>query len=389
MKILWVPQLSFIDKRTNEFLLDSDSNMHFLRRLLPVLHDTFKEWKIDLVIPEHLDSTEFRFPGYLCKIKNSKVFTPDAFLGRVFFPIDEWKKIINLTEPDILWLNTPELVQQFTTLREKLNKKFKIITYHHWVDLIDVPRVPEAMSYIWRETEGGYKSDVTLFNSKFIMNKFFDSTTAFFGNTITNKIAAKTFPLYIPWQYTKMSKSLKIDLSLVHIIWTQRLSENPFYAQDREFWWKIFREHKDRISIALSNPSGFNIKKSSNILKGLNVTEIGPWSYNDLLIKLRNADLSFGPTGSPIQWSLNVTDSLEMNTPSFVIYKDAIIEMLESYYPFAASNQTELSNIIRALFNNYNTIYELRKMSNHLSHYFAFDNSTIKKQLMSIIEKVT
>lgn len=378
-KILWIPQLSFIDKQSGQFLLDSDSNIAFLRRMLPVLHNTLPDWDIDLMLPEHLDSADLIFPKVLHKIKNEKLFINDAFLGRVHCPIVEWKRVLTLTEPDVLFLNTPELVQTFTTLREKLNLDFKIITYNHWVDLIDVQRVPSSMSYIWRQTEGAYKSDIALFNSNFIIEKFLNSTRSFFGNGIADSLEQKCLPLYIPWKSKNITKNKKIS-SKVSIMWSQRLSQNSFYLEDREKWFNIFDKYSDKIDLFVSNPAGFSTSESKTYTK-----ETGPWDYAEFLQKLANVDLSFGPTASPIQWSLNFCDALEVGTPSFVQYKDAFTEIIRPEYPFASLSKEGLVAQFEELFMKAK-IWELREKSKNLTKYFAFDNKTVKQQLLQMNE---
>lgn len=373
-KILWVPQLSFIDKQTHKFLLDSDSNIAFLRRLLPIICEEFPNWDIDLMLPDHLDSPDLIHPEYLHKIKAQKLFIPDAFLGRIHFPVQLWKRVLNLTEPDILWLNTLELVQNFTTLREKMGLKFKIVTYNHWVDLIDIPRVPEAMNYLWRQTEGTYKNDVALFNSNFIIEKFLNSTRSFFGNSIANTLQEKCLPLYIPWKKKESIKNKKIN-SKVSIMWSQRLSLNSFYNEDKLFWWKLFEKYSKQLDVSVSNPSGFP--------KLENVSECGMWDYNEFLKKLANADLSFGPMQSPIQWSLNLCDSLEVDTPAFLIYKDAFKEMLWPEYPFGSIFKEGLVQKFEALFTD-NRIWELRERSKDLTRYFRFNDETVKEQLRQV-----
>lgn len=374
-KVLYVPQLSFIDKQSGHFLLDSDSNIHFLRRMLPVLHQALPEWDIDLMLPDHLDSADFIFPKFLHKIKNEKLFINDAFLGRVHFPIEEWKRVLLLTEPDILFLNTPELTQNFTTLREKLALDFKIITYNHWVALNDAQRVPSSMSYIWRQVEGAFKSDVALFNSKFIIEKFLVSTQSFLGNNISSALCAKTLPLYIPWKEKNILISEKLT-SEVSIMWSQRLSTNPFYLEDKQFWWKFFNKYADQIHLSISNPSGFERQKGM---------AYGPWDYSEFLERLANVDLTFGPTGSPIQWSLNFCDSLEVDTPSFVEYKDAFLEMVQPEYSFMSLSKEGLVEQFEELFTG-EKIWELREKSKNLSQYFAFGDDTVREQLLKIEE---
>ena len=372
-KVLYIPQLSFINKANHKFLLDTDSNMHFLRRMLPVLHETLPEWDINLMLPDFLDTPDLIFPEFLHKIKDQKLFIPDAFLGRVHFPIQEWKRVLKLTEPDILWLNTLELVQNFTTLREKMGLKFKIISYNHWVDLIDVPRVPEAMNYLWRQLEGAYKSDVTLLNCTFIRKKFLDSTRSFFGDRIVDTLQEKVLPLYIPWKKKDVTKQKKID-SKVSIMWAQRLSSNSFYAEDQKLWWSLFEKYANQIDLSVSNSSGF--PKLENV-------ECGPWEYDEFLKRLGNVDLTFGPTQNPVQWSLNVTDALEVNTPAFLIYKDAFQEMLWPEYSFGSVFKEGLIQKFEELFTK-DKIWELRERSKDLTKYFRFDNETIKEQLLHL-----
>lgn len=372
-KILYVPQLSFIDKQSGRFLLDSDSNIAFLRRMLLVLHETLPEWDINLMLPEHLDSPDFIFPKFLHKIKNEKLFINDAFLGRVHFPINEWKRSLALIKPDALFLNTPELVQNFTILKEKLNLDFKIITYNHWVDLVNVQRVSSTMSYLWRQTEGAYKSDIALFNSNFIIEKFLNSTKQFFGTGIADTLKEKCLPLYIPWKKKNVTKNKKVS-SKVSIMWAQRLSKNSFYAEDQKFWWKLFNKYENQLDLSVSNPSGF--PKLENV-------ECGPWDYPEFLQKLANVDLSFGPTQSPIQYSLNVLDSLEVNTPAFLMYKDAFEEMLWPEYPFASIFKEGLIQKFEELFTK-DKIWELRESAKNLLRYFRFDDNTVKDQLRQI-----
>lgn len=376
-KILWIPQLSFIQKNTSKFLLDEDSNMHFARRIFPVIHKTFPDWTIDLITPEFFDAPEFSHVDYVNKLKYTALFTPDAMLGRIYFPLDAWKTLLKISEPDIVFLNTPELVQNLTALREKMQLKFKIVTYNHWVELSDVPRVTEATSYIWRQTEGAVKSDMALFNSKYIIRRFVDSTLSNFGPQIREKLVGKIFPLYIPHKRRTFVKNKKVS-SKVSVLWAQRLSENLFYKKDREYWFKIFNKYSDDVELSVSNPSGFDI--ANNTFK-----ESGPWDHTEFLQKLANADLTFGPMQSPIQWSLNLTDSLEVNTPAFVLDKDAIFEMVQWHYPFASLSQIGLTRMFEELITR-DRIWELREKSKNLSRYFAFDDATIREQLLKIEE---
>jgi len=166
-KILYVPQLTAIDKITKQYSIHADSNVVILECIAECMKNTGVEF--DLMVPT---GTQTEFSKKLIKYHNWNIILErpinslvrSAFTLRYDFDMSYWFDILN-NKYDVIIIHTPTLVNNINALVKHmmlsgyLEKKPKIVAYLHFTDVPTQNKVPKEFSYFYRQIEGLANAD--------------------------------------------------------------------------------------------------------------------------------------------------------------------------------------------------------------------------------------
>lgn len=156
-KILYNLQLSFIDKN-GTFLLNKDSNFSVFYNIAKSMAKYYPDkYQFVVLLPDDQTGAEM-----LEEIPNviqifSDTFTKRVFSSRYHWDADKMGEVIKEFKPDMVWENNPTLVNNWKTLllEEKMIDKVKVLTYNHWIDTPEMPKIDHRAPYYVRQCERG------------------------------------------------------------------------------------------------------------------------------------------------------------------------------------------------------------------------------------------
>lgn len=122
-------------------------------------------------------------------------FVVDAFLNRQNFNVAVFDVVFqNLPHIDIVWSNITEQSRNIKTYLHYTKRDAKLITCCYWLDtpMIGEPKVPEEISYMWRQFDGMECSDLCVFTCRSTLEAFFANATKVFDKSFIKKIAKKS-----------------------------------------------------------------------------------------------------------------------------------------------------------------------------------------------------
>ncbi len=241
MRILYMPQLTSIDKSNNKYNIGTDSNYIIMRGFVETIEKylQYHEFKIDIIIPSFHDMNDYEILLELKKDSENIEFKfvnlyPNSFASRYDFPFREINANIDLNNYDILINNIPPLSKNFRCLQEIQNAKdLKIVSFLHFLDDL-TDKVPQSISYFIRQAEGMISSDIGIFQCETNMIKFRELIHHYFHFFINNKEFMDTLnKKFKVWNCTYSQKEIeryksneKFDIKT--IVFPNRISKTNY-----------------------------------------------------------------------------------------------------------------------------------------------------------------
>lgn len=285
-KILWIPQLATVDKKTEKIIINADSNITIMNGIIDNL---IYDYKFDILMP---------CPNY-CNCNYSKAINSfnkvnfltlahkqlSAFSLRYEFNFHEMMDNIEESQPDFIVNNTPSLTRNIKavlyTLRSKLQVQPKLINFLHFLDYPGENKVPTEISYFLRQVEGILCSDLAVFQSYTVRDKTIFAINEYFPKVkdIINKDYRHTVwnATYSQTDIDKYKETPKFSESLLPktIMFPNRLSSTN-YSNHLRFFEAIQNISKTRndFRVIVNNPTQYmtyeEISKLCPNLKVLN-----------------------------------------------------------------------------------------------------------------------
>lgn len=328
MKILWLPQISSVSKIDHSWLLDTDSNINLMRRFKNLLPD-----EMVTVSPEPLHFIETRVEPDL--------FTKNSIFSRFHFDADKWYQIIRDIDPDIVVNNTVELTRNFDMLRRHTDLDFKLFSYNHWVAFQGTTRL-----FMDLQIDAAKHCDVYFLQTNWCIKNF--------GVPDARKLS-------IPWYDIKTEQRT----GPFKVLWPHRISTHPYYANQFERWQPFLEKLGD--AVTYSNPTVSRENPAT------------PISYLDFRRRLRTFDIVVPILDSPIQWVLNMQESIEAGAPSPIMYIESYPEMVNREYPFIFDTEKQIQSYVRLL-SKAPSILELHRT-------ITIDDSMIQTKNVDILQQ--
>jgi glycosyltransferase involved in cell wall biosynthesis len=272
-KILYNLQLSAI--KDGKFLLDKDSNFRVINNTIKAFNKYCEgQYEHYVLIPHNLT-------GDIATCNDIKYIYCDNYTTKVFssrynWHVEEMNKLLLEIQPDIIWENNPTLVNNWKTLllENKLIDKIKVISYIHWIDSENYPKIDRRTPYLIRQFEGHILSDMVLCNSNEAISQIKEQFKEMHYRQYNDAKIFK-FPPLINEDEFKNIVSKSDDV--IKIIYNHRLSNMSYYDEPFKLFLKILNRMKQiktgkRINIILTDASGkikyredIDFKDSNNI----------------------------------------------------------------------------------------------------------------------------
>lgn len=181
-KILWIPQLATVDKKTGKIILDADSNITILNGIIDNLFD----YKFYVCLPQSkFCNTKFENNKSNVEIVTMANIPGNAFSLRYDFNFEDMKNIIEVCKPDFIVNNTSTLTRNLKAVLFSLgNNKTKVINFMHFLDLPGENKVPHQISYFVRQIEGILCADLAVFQSYTVKDKAMNATKNYFDKKL-------------------------------------------------------------------------------------------------------------------------------------------------------------------------------------------------------------
>ena len=265
-RILYVPQLTAIDKKTFQYNIHADSNVVIMKCIAETMWDSGVEF--DVMIPpgtkDGFTKKFLKYPNWNFILeKQSNTLVRSAFTLRYDFDMTHWFTILK-NEYDAIIIHTPPLVNNINALVKhmmltgQLKNKPKIIAYLHFTDVPSQAKVPEEFSYFYRQMEG-------------LANSYLPVTQSYANSKVIIDNARKYMPyLYMPlpsvWNATysqteidkyNTDKNNRYEDKIV-VNFPNRLSSTNY--SNHEIFFEVMREinkNRDDIICYITNPSKY------------------------------------------------------------------------------------------------------------------------------------
>lgn len=189
-------------------------------------------------------------------------FVVNAFLNRQNFCVEAFMNyVFGVAKFDIIWNNIIELTRNIKTLYWNYKIRPRIISCNYWMDcpIIDESKVPEEISYDWRQFDGAYASDLIPFTSNETKSAFFRNAAGKFNIKFLDQIFEKSTVWDFGFSTTELDYyKIKTDEKLCKkvILFPNRLS-GINYTHHLEFIQAIknLSEMRDDFYVVFTNPS--------------------------------------------------------------------------------------------------------------------------------------
>jgi len=277
MNILYVMQQSIYNNDGKWLSADSNINMFagFAREL--VRHADWRIYVLIAPLPHFADIN-----SYDEIFKHEQItyipytFPINAFKNRQNFSTIAFDSILDAypsrnVDFDIVINNITELSRNIKTLLVNRKANTKLITQCFWIDAPEIgePKVPQEISYDWRQVDGFECSDLAVFTCESTKAAFIHNALAKFNKSIIDKIENKS----VIWDFGYSQDegfSYSDDPEMpdkVRILFLNRLSAIN-YAHHREFIdtaHELYAKRQD-FEVVFTNPSQ---KTSLDLVRGL------------------------------------------------------------------------------------------------------------------------
>ena len=331
-KILYNLQLSTVNKE-GKMLIQKDSNFWLWKNTTTAFHNYFyKEYEHHVIIPdnflaEHLPINLFAARDVHYHMSRF-THTNSAYSGRYHWNVNEMKALIRSIKPDIIWENNPTLVNNWKTLlmEEKLIDEIPVITYNHWVDSLNYPKLDRRCPYSIRQAEGFLLADLTLCNSNFIKYQIHEQVKETFKDTFITHYKQKhkiesyihVFPPMID-EFEFHKKPSKQD-NIIRIMYNHRLSSLGYYKDSYTMFLQALNALKkeklnNEVEVIITDVSG-KIKNRSDIKfkdsKNIKIVLKGNMDRITYLDEMHKCDICVGlfPHNNGGGWSISLAEGI-------------------------------------------------------------------------------
>lgn len=302
VNILYILQQSIYNKDGKWLTADSNINMmvgivNQLTKYNPDLHfyvliDSIENFADLNSYDEIMKDPQVHFIPY--------PFVVDAFLNRQQFDVESFDVIFkHLPHIDIVWSNITEQSRNIKTYLHYKKYDAKLITCCYWLDtpMIGEPKVPEEISYMWRQFDGMECSDLCVFTCESTKKAFFENAKKVFAKSFIKKIESKSTVWDFGFSETEALQYFtneKFDKKT--ILFLNRLSDIN-YTHHEEFIGAVNRLYEKRqdFQVIFTNPSQkADWEGLKKLVKPLYIYNEGmPLTREEYFNLLWKADISF------------------------------------------------------------------------------------------------
>lgn len=263
MKLLWVPQISTVDKKTGRFILDADSNIIVFKNYKEALRKLGVELTIVLPYQEQVEETD---PLFLHSVNVIRIEYPkNVFESRFFLDRKGAMRVVlncgieHINDFDWAVINDPCLVAQWKILFKTMQCKTKIATINHWIDNPSYPKIDPSTTYAFRQLEGMYTADIALTCAVTGLDMINEMSRYWLSKRAHDSMMTHTHVLENPIDpniYYRPHDSYFEKIML----FSHRCSSFPLYADNFNKFkavCKTLRDEKFDFEVLVSNPSGY------------------------------------------------------------------------------------------------------------------------------------
>lgn len=292
MKVLYVMQQSIFNE---DGWLSADSNINMY---VGIVREILKhcDWKFYVLVGRvtDVDIEELFDHSRVTYIYND--YPVDAVLSRYHFDVHKLSNLLKFIDPDVIWNNIPELSRNFKAVVNHLRSKAKLINCNYWIDapFINEPKVPEDVSYAFRQIDGALSADLVPFTCESTRKVFVEHMEAAGLGKLVNKVLDKSTIWDFGFSMTELEKYRhNSKFPKKTILFPNRLS-GINYTHHEEFIKavnELYYERRD-FQVVFTNPSQ---KVSWNWLKEyvapLHIVKEGPLSRKEYIGLLWASDI--------------------------------------------------------------------------------------------------
>lgn len=350
MKILFDLQLSFIDKLTNKFKVDNDSNYNFTKNAILGLYELDSTIEFGLVLPPISDIEDTRFfdgSNFLGANINFYFahYEKDFIRSRFDFPYNEIKSVIDKFKPDIIWTNDFCRVASYKLLQR--NQRFKIVAYNHWIDNFIYPKVPSEHTYLFRQVEGAYQADYAVFNTNMGISLFMDGVHDIFTDKLSSIIAPKCKIVKPAFNFNYLENVKDYKQDIITVLFNHRLSPLPYYSSNFEQFKCVCNEliKSYNFNVILTNPSGYKMENIPSYMQVCNMP-----NYFEYLQFISSCHFAVGLFfDSPGTWSMSLAEAAACGLPLVLPNKPGYYDIVPRNYKYLCSNTDEATSMMKKL----------------------------------------
>jgi glycosyltransferase involved in cell wall biosynthesis len=168
----WLWQLQLSNQFNGKFSLTGDSNWTMFIAKARELKEHDPELSITVVLPPlsfvHEDvNHEIRRSGLYNYVDVYHMWVPlNAVLSRYHFDLRDWRTVLIISDPEIVYMNDPCAVGNMRALLTVLNRKALLLSQCHFLDSPQIPLVPKDCTYWNRTVEATEKADLNIWHCK-------------------------------------------------------------------------------------------------------------------------------------------------------------------------------------------------------------------------------
>ena len=269
IKLLWLPELATIDKRTGKIILDADSNIVIMEGICKTLYEC-GEFQLYTAIPRSELTNVPHIAAFNTSIFKKIYCYSDvhshAFSLRYNFDFKYYSYLINAIKPDVIVNNNSAITRNIVTVAYMLGMRdVSIINFMHFLDSPDDKKVPKNVSYFTRQIEGILSADVAVYQSKAVKAKaekdmktyFKKAYLTHFDRNIGSGVWNATY------SFDNANKFPANRVGKKKILFPNRLSSTN-YSNHSKFFNAINRlsNVRDDFYVIINNPTGYLSRKN-------------------------------------------------------------------------------------------------------------------------------
>lgn len=376
MNILWIPQIS-CQSSTGEVLLEKDSNMTFLKKLLNT--ELFTKNNVFIAFEFRGKEVESFKEEIEEKYDNVKVLSNNkgrfrgAFYERFNFDFDFYNVIENFYNIDVVFTNEPTKALPLSFIFDKS----VIVSYIHWLAYNNMPYL------VHNQISGLKASDLIFVNSRYVKNFIFEK-----GDL--NEDLQKIHVFYPPCnEFEKLEDKMSNN-----IIYNHRLSSDEYYMSAFRSLLKVCNILEKEIGvdnmpkIYFTNPSG---KDVSNLIDEKPYFELKEFDTEEEYKSFLKCNIGFHLNtffDSKGMWSSSTTDCIENCVVPLLPSKYGYREILNESYEGYCCNEKDMAFMLKKYLklekeDRKELIEDIQKYASHLDakEIGAKINSLINEEL--------